>query len=153
MLDIDKMNSIIKDRLEQYRLYEDEIKKLELLKNCENKNTDINSWIKSKNKTSDKTGYSAISNIEIERKIKENIKWKTLIDEVIKFYEKDNKLFASIIKNKFYYHLPEKYNIDFSGVSKSTYYRYLQIIYCQIGINAFENKLIDKNNLKYDETI
>src|SRR5574344_209152 len=114
MVYIEKMNLIIKDKLEHYRLYEDKIQELEELKNCDNKNTDVNSWIRSVNKTSHKTMYSALNNIQID----ENI------------------------KNKYIYHLAESYNIEFSGVSRSTYYKYLQIIYCQIGVNAIQLGLI-----------
>src|SRR5574344_1900503 len=117
MVDIEKMNLIIKDKLEHYRLYEDKIQELEELKNCDNKNTDVNSWIRSVNKTSHKTMYSALYNVK-------------------------DKLFAIIIKNKYIYHLAESYNIEFSGVSRSTYYKYLQIIYCQIGVNAIQLGLI-----------
>lgn len=148
MVDVEKMINIVKEKISYYQLYKSKIEKLNTQKDTTNKNTDLNSWIRSINSTTDKTANSAIKNIEINEKIKNIMNWKLLIDEVIEFYKKKDIFIFEIITNKALYGLSDTISMELIGISRTTYYKYLQIIYCEIGINSIERGLIVFDEIK-----
>ncbi len=149
MVDVEKMINIVKEKISYYQLYKSKIEKLNTQKDTNNKNTDINSWIRSINSTTDKTANSAIKNIDIDKKIKYIMNWKLLIDEVIEFYKKKDIFIFEIITNKALYGLSDTISMELIGISRTTYYKYLQIIYCEIGINSIERGLINIKEIKF----
>src|SRR5574344_1709693 len=149
MVDVEKMINIVKEKVSYYQLYKSKIEKLNTQKDINNKNTDINSWIRSINSTTDKTANSAIKNIDIDEKIKYIMNWKLLIDEVIEFYKKKDIFIFEIITNKALYGLSDTISMELIGISRTTYYKYLQIIYCEIGINSIERGLINIKEIKF----
>ena len=148
MVDVEKMINIVKEKISYYQLYKSKIEKLNTQKDTNNKNTDVNSWIRSINSTTDKTAKSAIKNIEIDEKIKYIMNWKLLIAEVIEFYRKRDVFISEIITNKALYGLSDTISMELIGISRTTYYKYLQIIYCEIGINSIERGLIVFDEIK-----
>ena len=149
MVDVEKMINIVKEKISYYQLYKSKIEKLNTQKDTNNKNTDVNSWIRSINSTTDKTANSAIKNIDIDEKIKYIMNWKLLIDEVIEFYKKKDIFIFEIITNKALYGLSDTISMELIGISRTTYYKYLQIIYCEIGINSIERGLINIKEIKF----
>ena len=93
---VKKILSYVKLKVKEYPKIDSIIEGLELSKETQ-RNRDINSFIKSKNKINRTTEIQAVKNISIDKKIEEYRKWQKLIqDELKELKIKDNDVYKIV---------------------------------------------------------
>lgn len=95
-----KIIHIVEEHLYSYCLVDMEIRDIKQKYSVSDK--DINSWIKSKGKINRGVEIMALKNIEMEEKIRNKIRWKLLIDKILKYYEKNEQEKYMYIKYKYF---------------------------------------------------
>lgn len=95
-----KIIHIVEEHLYSYCLVDMEIRDIKQKYSVSDK--DINSWIKSKGKINRGVEIMALKNIEMEEKIKNKIRWKLLIDKILKYYEENEQEKYMYIKYKYF---------------------------------------------------
>ena len=93
---VKKVRKIVNEKLSEYPIMENQIKELKSQLGSAPICKDVNSFIKSKGKTSNLTEGIAIHDIEIEERIEEYIKWKNLIDSIYDDFKKNDKIKGAI---------------------------------------------------------
>ncbi|MDO5556686.1 MAG: hypothetical protein Q4G05_00350 [Clostridia bacterium] len=133
----------VESHLKMYYFYDDEIAELERSLTMQVDNAqDVNSYIQSKNKISQKVANKAINNIIIKDKIEFYKKWKEIIKVVLEEYKETDKLKHDYMIYKFFrqYQIPK---IEMLLYIKSTMQNTLRhtIIY-RVALLAVQEKLI-----------
>lgn len=95
-----KIIHIVEEHLYSYCLVDMEIRDIKQKYSVSDK--DINSWIKSKGKINRGVEIMALKNIEMEEKIRNKIRWKLLIDKILKYYEENEQEKYMYIKYKYF---------------------------------------------------
>ena len=99
----DKIFKIVEKHLKLYPYIDEEIEKLK--KDIEFNTTarsDVNSYLKSKGKTSKTVENQAVHNASIKEKIAKYEKWKSVIEEIITIYKEKDEESYKYIKFKFF---------------------------------------------------
>ena len=151
LINIKEVRKKVKNKLYQYPIFESMLKELQDEKNNCNSNRDINSYIRSKGKVNRNIENIVINNEIIDNKIKEINSWKNLIEDVLKYYEKDNDNKMKFIKYKFFGSFSDDLLISKLHISRTTITRYLEEIYFLSGINAINRGLINVSDDSIEE--
>lgn len=139
---VKRVRKIVNERLSEYPIMENRIMELEYQLGTASTNKDINSFIKSKGKTSNLTEGIAIHDIEIEEKLNEYKKWKCLIDSIYDDFKKNDKVKAKILEYKYFANYSEDKVKDSLYLSKSALRNSIDYIQYEVGIRATYKGLI-----------
>ena len=131
---------IVEEHLYGYCLVDLEIRDIKQKYSVSDK--DINSWIKSKGKINRGVEIMALKNIEMEEKIKNKIKWKLLIDKILKYYEENEQEKYLYIKYR-YFQKCSTTKIEMKmAICRATQARLKSEIVYYIALYAVKEKLI-----------
>lgn len=135
-----KIIHIVEEHLYSYCLVDMEIRDIKQKYSVSDK--DINSWIKSKGKINRGVEIMALKNIEMEEKIKNKIKWKLLIDKILKYYEENEQEKYLYIKYR-YFQKCSTTKIEMKmAICRATQARLKSEIVYYIALYAVKEKLI-----------
>lgn len=135
-----KIIHIVEEHLYGYCLVDLEIRDIKQKYSVSDK--DINSWIKSKGKINRGVEIMALKNIEMEDKIKNKIKWKLLIDKILKYYEENEQEKYLYIKYR-YFQKCSTTKIEMKmAICRATQARLKSEIVYYIALYAVKEKLI-----------
>lgn len=135
-----KIIHIVEEHLYSYCLVDMEIRDIKQKYSVSDK--DINSWIKSKGKINRGVEIMALKNIEMEEKIRNKIRWKLLIDKILKYYEKNEQEKYMYIKYK-YFQKCSTIKIEMKmAVCRATQARLKSEIIYYIALYAVKEKLL-----------
>jgi len=135
-----KIIHIVEEHLYGYCLVDLEIRDIKQKYSVSDK--DINSWIKSKGKINRGVEIMALKNIEMEEKIKNKIKWKLLIDKILKYYEENEQEKYLYIKYR-YFQKCSTTKIEMKmAICRATQARLKSEIVYYIALYAVKEKLI-----------
>lgn len=95
-----KIISIVEEHLYSYCSIELEIR--DIKEKYSISDQDINSWIKSKGKVNKSVEIMALKNIEMTEKVKRKIRWKLMIDKVLKYYQENEEEKYYYVKYKYF---------------------------------------------------
>ena len=135
-----KIIHIVEEHLYSYCSIDMEIRDIKLKYSISDK--DINSWIKSKGNVSKGTEIMALKNIEMEEKIKNKIKWKFLIDRVLKYYESYEQEKYLYIKYRYFEKCSTTKIERKMAICRATQARIKSDIVYYIALYAVKDKLI-----------
>ena len=139
---VKKVRKIVNEKLSEYPIMENQIKELKSQLGSAPICKDVNSFIKSKGKTSNLTEGIAIHDIEIEERIEEYIKWKKLIDSIYDDFKKNDKIKAKILEYKYFANYSEDRVKDCLYLSKGALRNSIDYIQYEVGIRATYKGLI-----------
>ena len=135
-----KIIHIVEEHLYSYYSIEMEIREIRQKYSISDK--DINSWIKSKGKASKGTEIMALKNIEMEEKIKNRIRWKFLLDRVLKYYESNEQEKYLYIKYRYFEKCSTTKIERKMAICRATQARIKSDIVYYIALYAVKEKLI-----------
>ena len=135
-----KIIHIVEEHLYSYYSIEMEIREIRQKYSISDK--DINSWIKSKGKVSKGTEIMALKNIEMEEKIKNKIRWKFLIERVLKYYEANEQEKYLYIKYRYFEKCSTTKIERKMAICRATQARIKSDIVYYIALYAVKDKLI-----------
>lgn len=146
-VDMRKVSRIVCGRLQDYFSFDKQIAELKKQLEFKEDTKDINSTIKSKNKISNVVESEVIRRIMIENRINEKILWKSIIDDVIKGYEKIHKGKHDYIIEKFMNHKRDSDIENELFMASNSQYRYKIEIVCHIIMIALSKDLISISDI------
>ena len=135
-----KIIHIVEEHLYSYCSIDMEIRDIKLKYSISDK--DINSWIKSKGNVSKGTEIMALKNIEMEEKIKNKIRWKFLIERVLKYYEANEQEKYLYIKYRYFEKCSTTKIERKMAICRATQARIKSDIVYYIALYAVKDKLI-----------
>lgn len=150
-LNMKKLYKLCSDKMRDYFVFDNQIKNLKEQLEFEESNQDVNSFIKSKKKVSNKVENEVIRKIMIENKINQIIIWKSIIADIIDGYKKTYKPKYDYIIEKFMNHKKDKEIEEELFMSTTTQYRYKTEIVYQVAIMALSKNLITITEVLDDE--
>lgn len=141
-LNMKKLYKLCSYKMRDYFVFDNQIKNLKEQLEFEENHQDVNSFIKSKNRISNKVENEVIKKIMIQNKINQIMIWKDLISNIIEGYKETYKPKYDYIIEKFMNHKKDKEIEDELLMSTTTQYRYKTEIVYQVAILALSKNLI-----------
>lgn len=150
-LNMKKLHQFCSCKIKDYFSFDKQIANLKEQLEFQENNRDVNSFIRSKNKTNRQVENQVIKKIMIENRINEKILWKSIIDEIFNGYRDTYRPKYDYVIEKYMNNKKDKVIEAELFMSTTTQYRYKAEILSHIAIIALSKNLIDLSDFNNDE--